>query len=667
MGRGQQGLAGSDAGIGAGRSQVVLPDLRPGGASSWASVGVAALAFLVFLPAVRCGFVNWDDGSYVYENPVVLGGLTAAGVRRAMTDVVLCNWAPLTILSYQMDASLFGTQPWGFHLTNVVIHAVAAGLLCVAFTRMTGRWTASCVAIALWAIHPLRVESVAWVAERKDVLSVAFLAVALVAYERYCRRPGVGKGALVAVAMFASLLSKATLVTLPALLILLDVWPLRRVSIAGVGQSHPPDAASPYAGASLVRAITEKWPLFLMSVAFVGVTLATQQAAMSSGDKTPLLTSRIPNAIHATAWYMKAFFLPLDLCANYSHFDDVFDLGTLVACGLILCGAAAAAFALRRSMPWLAWGGAWFVTSLLPVVGLVQVGTQGHADRYSYIPHIGLAVAFAWSLADVARRWNVSWRRAACVLAALVVPLIVLTERQIGTWTDNDTLWQHCLAVEPDNAMANTKVGAALRDAGRLGEAEQHYLRAWKSSGGASYVAARLVVLFCDLGDFERAREYRDRALSIDPTSDKVRYAVKYMRVGKRHVIGPQAKECIATGLAFARRSQFEPALDAFRAAIEADPDSAEARNNAGLACKELGRKEEALLLLGEAIALNPHNCDYRVNAASLLVAMGQWQQAESECAAALVADPTDVEAIRLWQAITRRPKPSTSPLRLGS
>jgi len=230
----------------------------------WLTAGLLGLlTFLVFLPAVRCGFVDWDDDVYVTDNPLVLGGLTAEGVRGAFTSVVFHNWAPLTILSYQLDTTLFGRDPWGFHLTNVVIHAVSAGLLASVLLRMTGRMAASLLAATLFAIHPLRVESVVWISERKDVLCVLFLMLALLAYDRYTRNPGGLRYLAVAAAMLAGLLAKSTLVTLPLLLLILDAWPLGRVrglAADGAAASRP---ARP-----LWWLVAEKIPLLCLSLLF---------------------------------------------------------------------------------------------------------------------------------------------------------------------------------------------------------------------------------------------------------------------------------------------------------------------------------------------------------------------------------------------------------------
>ena len=278
------------------------------------AVAIGLFTLLVFLPTVECDFVNMDDPAYVYENPLVLGGLSPAGIRRACTDVVFFNWAPLTILSYQLDVSLFGRRPWGFHLTNSLLHATSAALLFIALVRMTATVGRSAAAALLFAVHPLRVESVAWIAERKDVLSVLFLMVALVAYERYCRRPTAAGYLGIVAAMAASLLAKATAVTLPVLLLLLDIWPLRRGRVGGVAEQtgvgdmprKPPPRAWRYLFA-------EKLPLFVLAAIFVVITLSTQARAIQSDLKMPLFAARLPNGMQSIAIYLAESLVPVGL------------------------------------------------------------------------------------------------------------------------------------------------------------------------------------------------------------------------------------------------------------------------------------------------------------------------------------------------------------------
>ena len=437
-----------------------------------AAIAVFVLTFLVFLPAVNCDFVNWDDNSYVYENPRVLQGLSADGLRYALTGTLYHSWAPLTVLSYLVDVSLFGIRPAGFHLTNVVLHAVTSGVLCVALCRMTGRVGASTAVAALFALHPLRVESVAWIAERKDVLSVLFLVLAMLAYEWYCRRPGVGRYALVFVALLASLLSKATAVTLPGLLLLLDVWPLGRLSVPGIGVPVRGDGtASPYPGRSWQIVLLEKLPLVALSVGFAFFQIVASQRVLVAGESLPLVSRRLPNALYAFDWYLVKTIWPTDLHPAHTHFGVVHPVWLVALCGVgVLATVAIAVLSARRS-PAVTVGLAWFAAALVPVIGLVPVGIQSHSDRFAYIPHIGLFIAIVWGGAAILLRWTTRPWLPAAVLVAILVACVPLDRRQIAVWKDSETLWQHVLAIEPENAFACNNLAVALHEAGRSAEA----------------------------------------------------------------------------------------------------------------------------------------------------------------------------------------------------
>jgi len=615
-----------------------------------AALGIVLGVTLVYLPAVRCGFVNWDDGPYVYENSAVLSGLSLRTFTAAWTNVTFHSWAPLTTLSYLLDSTLFGTQPWGYHLTSVLLHAAAAGLLFSALAPMTGCPWRSAAATLLFALHPLRVESVAWVAERKDVLSVFFLAFTLVAYERYCRRPSPAGYAAVAAAMTASLLSKSTLVTLPALLVLVDYWPLQR--LAGVSSLKPLEAPR-YPTVSLQTALLEKLPLLAVAGVFAAVTLATQAGAIKQAASLPLLTVRLPLGLWSIVRYLGMSLWPVGLHPAYCHPGAGAATWPVFAAALAgVCALAGVAASTRRSLPAVFVGLAWFTVSLAPVIGIVaQQGFQSHADRFTYVPHIGLAVAVVWLGAEAARRLPGGVIAAGAMLAAVLAAFIVADERQIAHWRGDDTLWQWILSVDPGNYVANRKQGHRLvveqkdYDAGR-----RCYLAAlgWLEQAGeldpgeAGDVCARLAHVEFDTGNHALARRYRDRALAEAADGEYTQWVVKHMRVGPRRDPAEAAKPLLRAGLADARAGQLDAALAAFEEALAADPECAEAANNLGLALAERGRKEDAAESLARAVALNPLNADYRLNLAQALAAVGNLEAAVTECRMARELDPTD-------------------------
>ena len=375
-----------------------MPDDRP-----LAAVAVVAIVLCVFLPAVTCDFIDWDDNRYVFENTDVIEGFSVRTVRNAWMTTTFHNWAPLTILSYLVDSSLFGVRPWGFHLTNVLIHAASCGLLFLAIGRMTGTYGRSLAATLLFALHPLRVESVVWVAERKDVLSVFFLAAALLAYDRYCRRPSVPRYAGVVVAMAASLLSKATLVTLPVLLLLLDAWPLGRIECLAARGAGLDDA---WPRRSWTQLVAEKIPLLLLSAAGVVVTIATQQEAIEEEWRTPLVAVRLPIGLWSIVRYLGMTLWPVGLHPLYCHPGSAGITPLIVIGGAVgVAAIALVAWMSWRSTPAVTVGLAWYVVALSPVLGIVrQQGFQSHADRFTYVPHVGLAIAVVWCLADLVVR-----------------------------------------------------------------------------------------------------------------------------------------------------------------------------------------------------------------------------------------------------------------------
>jgi len=425
----------------------------------WLVSGLLGLVtFLVFLPAVNCDFVNWDDNAYVSENQLIQQGLSWTGIRRAFTDVVFHNWAPFTVLSYMLDATLFGMRPAGFHLTNVVLHAATAFTVCLALCRMTGDVGRSLAVTALFALHPLRVESVAWVAERKDVLSMFFVGLSLLAYERFCRRPSGPRLAAVTAAMLGSLLCKSTAVTLPGLLLLLDVWPLGRIS---VGQ--PVDASlaagGPYPRVTVRQALVEKLPLVLLSFVFAFFTIVTQWHAIDGQESVPLVSRRIPNALYAFNWYLGTTVWPLALHPVHMHHGVVRPAWLVVACSLGVLAVFAMALLCLRRTPAVTVGLLWFTAALVPVIGIIQAGFQAHADRFSYLPHVGLFLAMVWAVCD---RSPAALRPPARLLVMLTMVLafwVVADRRQIAHWANSETLWQHVLALEPDNAFAANNLG----------------------------------------------------------------------------------------------------------------------------------------------------------------------------------------------------------------
>jgi Flp pilus assembly protein TadD len=418
-------------------------------------LGLAAVTFLVYLPVLSCDFVAYDDAEYVTENRVVWQGLSPAGVRWALTAVVSANWHPLTMLSLMVDCQLFGLKPFGFHLTNLLLHVANTVLLFRVLRVMTASVGRSAAVALLFALHPLHVESVAWVAERKDVLSTFFGLLAMRAYVWYTAGASSDpmnrvttnlRMAVVTALLALSLLAKPMWVTFPFLLLLFDWWPLRRTA----------------QGAAWRRLVAEKAPLFVVVVGFSVVTVVTQKTgAAGHAIHEVALPLRLGNAAISCVEYLRQMLAPLDLAAFYPHPREGLNVALAATAAAGLLAISATALWQRERVPYLFVGWFWYLGMLVPVIGLVQVGDQARADRYTYVPLVGIFVALVWAAADLLRRARLPGFAAG--LAGVVGLFCALyTWAQISHWNDAVTLWQQVCRVSPDNAYARKNLGAAL-------------------------------------------------------------------------------------------------------------------------------------------------------------------------------------------------------------
>jgi len=612
----------------------------------WLVAGfLGLLTFLVFLPAVSYDFVNWDDDCYVYDNPLVLGGLSPAGVQRAFTDVVFYNWAPLTILSYQLDATLFGKEPWGFHLTNVLGHAVAVSVLYVALERMTGFPGRSAATTLLFALHPLRVESVAWIAERKDVLSVLFLVLALLAYDWYCRRPGMWRYSLVFAAMLASLLSKATAVTLPGLLLLLDVWPLGRLSVPEIGRPVRGDGApSLYPSRPWGKVLIEKLPLLGLAIIFAVVTLRTQQKAIQTEIDMPFWMARLPNALCATTWYIANTFWPSGLYPAYRHTGvDGRPLWLVLGCAAACAGLAGIAAVTARRLPAVTIGIVWFALSLLPVLGLVaQQGFQAYADRFTYAPHVGLLVAIVWGGWEVADRMRCSPCLIASAVALAAIACAVRCESQLPIWQNSESLWNHSLALDPRSPVAHYNLGRSLEDHGQTDSAAMHYAQALAVDPAWLPARNNLAAILIERGEIKEARPHVERAVrgERDPLTF-INVSSLLLAEGRPVEAAAAAREALAIdaadaaayfvyGRSLVSQGLTEQAIDAYTQAVRIDPDHLQARNNLANLLARLRRFDEAIPLYRSILQRDPNAEVTRRNLATALHEKARGATSES-------------------------------------
>ncbi len=535
---------------------------------------LAGIVGIVFGGTLHHGFVNFDDDTYVYENRMVQGGLTAEGVRRAFTQVHASNWHPLTTLSHMADCQLYGLDAGGHHLTNVLLHGLTAVLLFLVLRQLTGAiWPAAFVA-ALFAVHPLRVESVAWVAERKDVLSGLFFMLTLAAYTYYARRPwSVIRYLPVPILYACGLMSKPMLVTLPFILFLLDYWPLHRIkSMAGAGFSVPR------------RLVVEKIPLLLMSAAACVITLLVQKQALQTAAAIPF-PLRTSNALMSCTTYLGQLFYPVDLAVFYPYPAAGYAALKISLSLLLLTVISVLVFCWRQKRPYLLVGWLWYLVMLLPVIGLVQVGAQARADRYTYLPEIGLCLALTWAMAQASAGWR-NRRIGLGIGASVILFLLVIEARtQTAYWRDSESLWKHTLDCTAHNAVAESNLA-------------NDFLRQ---------------------GRFDEAMAQAKMAIEIEPD-----YA--------------DAHNCL--GFALFQTGQFADAISHFQAALKIRPDFASAHNNLGMALLRTGQLDEAASHFQEALRIQPDLADAQNNLGVALLQKGQPEAAVTHYRLAIELKP---------------------------
>jgi protein O-mannosyl-transferase len=464
------------------------------------SLGLTALVWFVFGQTRSYPFINFDDPEYVYEVPQINQGLTVSGVIWALTGVLSPSWCPLTNISHMLDAQFFGMNAGGHHLTNVVLHALSAILLAFVLWNGTGASWRSAFVAAIFAIHPLRVESVAWVTERKDVLSGLFFMLTLGAYVWYARRRSLGRYMVMSILFACGLLSKPMLVTTPVVLLLLDYWPLRRGTNSRAWW----------------RLIVEKFPLFALSALACVAAVLTQTVAERS-LVPPSLWLRTQNAFVSIVVYIRQTFWPTDLGVFYPHPADHLNGWLVLLSAVLVVGISCFAFVVRRQHPYVIVGWCWYVVMLSPVLGIVQAGKQAHADRFTYLPQIGLYLIISWAVAEVTIRWPK--RRTILAGAAILVigTLAVMARGQTTYWRDSESLWSHTIDVTKDNAFAHASLADLLLRRGRLDEAIAHCHETLRINANDADAHNNLGLALLQKGaENDAAAEFR-KSLEIDP------------------------------------------------------------------------------------------------------------------------------------------------------
>ena len=493
------------------------PDARA--KSPWSRWGagalVAAVALAPFLQVAGHAFLHYDDDVYVTENPVVRDGLSWAGVRWAFTTVHAANWHPLTWLSHMLDVQLFGLTPGAHHLVNVALHAANAVLLWLVLSRLTGRAGRSALVAVLFAVHPLHVESVAWVAERKDVLSTLCGLAALGAYLHHVRRPGPGRLAIVALFHAASLMAKPMWVTAPFLLLLLDVWPLRRIEgleLGGAASEPGPPRLPAW------RILAEKVPLLVLSAASSAITVVAQHRGGALETLAGVgLSTRLGNALVAYVRYLGMAVWPSGLAAFYPLQPAGPTSWKVLGAAAVIAVVTAWAVAVRKRAPWVLVGWCWYLGTLVPVIGVVQVGAQALADRYTYLPLVGILIAAVWEAHRLGRRLRVPEPALAAAAAVLVAVLVFATARQAAVWRDQEALFRHAIAVTGDNGYAELGLSQDLARAGRDREALAHAYRAVQLDPGWPKAHQHLGFVAYRLGLVDLAIFALQQAIALEP------------------------------------------------------------------------------------------------------------------------------------------------------
>ncbi len=543
---------------------------------------LVVLTAIVYGPLHLAGFLPYDDPVYVTGNVHVRMGLTWEGVRWAFVSTEAGFWHPLTWLSLMLDYEMYGLRAGGYHVTNVLFHILNTLILYWVLFRMTGAsWRSGFVA-GLFALHPLHVESVAWVAERKDVLSGFFWMLVMLGYVRYVERPGVWRYMWVVVLFMLGLMSKPMLVTLPFVLLLLDVWPLGRYRWGGGG-----------AGTSAVRLIGEKIPLFALAAGAGVVTIQTVAAAGALPDMTDMpLDVRIAHALVSYVLYIWKMIWPLDLAVFYPH-PGHWPLWATASAVLFLGSVTALCILSLCNRPYIAIGWLWFVGTMVPVIGLVQVGSHGMADRYTYIPLIGLFVLGVWGAEDLFRRFGDDWRIPAVLSAVLLTILTGLSWRQAQYWRDSSALYGHALRVTENNYLAYNNLGAVLMDAGKYDEAMRHFQKVLEIRPRYPIAHNNAGNLYALRKDYKRAVEHFQKAVQYAPNYYEARRNWGDVLIQKGDPDGALAL--------------YEP----LRAQNPADP---ELLNNVGVAWVCKGDPDRAVIYFRQAVRLNPAYREAREN-----------------------------------------------------
>jgi len=589
--------------------------------TAWISAALALLCVVAYARLWANDFIDLDDEKYITTNAHVHGGLTADNIVWAWTTFHAGLWIPLAWMSLQLDGTLShyfgagtGLTPSVYHGQNLFWHIATTVLLFLALKRMTARLWPSLLVAALFAVHPLHVESVAWATERKDVLSAFFWMLTLLAYVRYTERPTVGHYAFVLLAFVLGLITKPMLVTLPCALLLLDYWPLRRFGWGNVAVDDTTYATARMP-AELWRIGLEKVPLFLLAIAG---SLVAVQAEKQDGAVVTLadlsIPSRLANAAASYAWYLEKTFWPSDLCVFYTHPMNDWTWPPVLGSAALLTAICVCALVTARRAPWLLVGWLWFLGTLAPVIGFVQVGLQARGDRFVYIPHVGLLIAIVWSAAALLERRKVGMPAQVMLATGCVLALTIVTIIQVGYWKNRQTIWMHALEANRENHRAQSLLG-------------NFFLEKYTATGDIDYL--------------DRAFDHFREAVRIKPGDPDYEnnLGVVLIHRGELEDAGPHFRETLRTwpnhfsalqnlGLIEYSRKNYPEALRVLRLALEFHPQAAEAHLHLGQVLYDLGQHDEAKAQWQAALAINGDLAEAHEGMGQVLLLQGSNEDA---------------------------------------
>ncbi len=642
------------------------------------SVALVAATLAVYWPVLKYDFVRYDDDKYITENRRITGGLTGDSIVWAFTRAHYHMWHPLTTLSQMLDCKLFGLDPGRHHLTSLLFHLVNTVLLFLVLKKMTGAVWPSAFVAAVFALHPLQVESVAWLAERKNVLSGLFWILTIGAYVRYAQRPGVPAFLLVVLVFGLCIMTKPIVVTLPFVLFLLDYWPLERFRFGPKTGTEPADRHSPpalfpdesthlnFRKAQPWLLIVEKIPFFVLAAVLSVITFTAQRGGgvMSGLEKLPL-KSRAANALISYLTYIEKMVWPSGLAVFYPHPAGKFSVVKAALSAVLLALLTILCLCLWRRRKYLATGWLWYVGTLVPVIGLVQVGAQARADRYMYLTMIGLLVVVAWAISDMVARYR--RLRVLAFLAALVMltGAAVCTRLQLRHWKNSEALFRHALDVTQNNVVMHNNYANLLHESGKLDEAVRHYEKSLKLRPNSAEIHNNFANVLSELGRADDAVIHYKRALELKSNFAVAHYNLAGLLAKQADLEGaikdyqqavkikPDYVEAWGElGFVLAQKGLFEDAIDCYEKAIELKPDFVIAHGRLGLALAQLGRNRQAVEQFLIVLKARPDDSEMHFNVGFLLEHEGQINEAISHYRRALEISPDFAQARQRLQAL---------------